>query len=310
MSLPGIEKPRIGVVIPVLNGARYVPKLLEALRSQSEVVHRILVIDSASIDDSASLAKAGGADVLAIARADFNHGSTRNRGAARLIEQGCDIIVFMTQDALPANRDYIGRLTSALREGVAAAAYARQIPYPEATPLEVFTRSFNYPGDSRMKSEADSQSMGLKAYFFSNVASAVRADAFQRVGGFPGDVIMNEDMVICARLLRSGCRVAYCADAVVFHSHNYTLRQQFRRYFDIGAFLSGNAEVGGRVGGEGLRFVRGQLGWCWRTGAKSWIPRCIVESGLKFTGMHLGKRHHLLPRWLKRRCSMHAYHWR
>jgi rhamnosyltransferase len=301
---------KVGIVIPVLNGSHYLPLLMQRLREQTQQCAQILIIDSASTDDSAAQARALGASVLTIERKDFNHGATRNLGAEVLMKDGVEVLVFMTQDALPGDEFFIANLVAPLGASGVVAAYARQIPYDDAVPLERFARAYNYPAISAIRSQENVAKNGLKAFFFSNVASAIRVDSFRRIGGFPTDVIMNEDMVLCARVFKSGQRVAYCADAIVRHSHNYSLRQQFKRYFDIGAFIAESHEVGGRVGGEGVRFVIGQISWCWNNSAKFWMVRGLVEAATKWLGIQFGKRHALLPLKWKRRCSMHAFYWR
>jgi rhamnosyltransferase len=243
-----------------------------------------------------------------IPQSAFNHGGTRNRAARATTG---DIVVFMTQDALPADDRFIERLTAPLRADLAAASYARQIPYDDATPPEVLTRSWNYPAAGRIRTTGDVAEMGIKAYFFSNVASAVRRERLEAVGGFPDDVIMNEDMVLCANLLAAGNAVSYCADAVVRHSHNYSIVQQFRRYFDIGAFFASHGHLlpGGAIGGEGMRFAWNQFAMLLRQRHLGWALRSPLENGAKLAALQLGKRHRLLPRWMKRRCSMHAFYW-
>jgi rhamnosyltransferase len=131
------------------------------------------------------------------------------------------------------------------------------------------------------------------------------------IGGFPDDVIMNEDMVLCARLLAAGDRIAYCADAVVRHSHNYSIAQQFRRYFDIGAFFDSHGHLlpGSNVKAEGTRFALNQLLALLRLGKPYWAARSLCENGAKFLAFQLGRHNRLLPRALKRRLSMHAFHW-
>lgn len=299
----------VTVVIPTYNGESHLRRLLPALQHQRPVPLRVVVIDSSSRDASAEVARAAGCQVEVIPQREFSHGGTRNRAAA-MAAPGTEILVFLTQDALPEDRDFLARLTAPISQGRAWASYARQIPHLGAQPGEIFARLFNYPVESTVRVPADVERLGLKAFFFSNVASAISVEAFRRVGGFPDDVIMNEDMVLCARILGVGGAVAYCAEAVVRHSHDYTIGQQFRRYFDIGAFLASSPLVRGRSLGQGLRFARGQIAWCWRNGAKAWVPRYVVESAAKFLGIQLGKRQRWLPLWLKRRFSMHALHWR
>lgn len=299
---------RVAVIIPVWNGAAYLRRLLPTLANQMPKPDHVIVVDSSSRDDSAAYARSQGCIVEVIPQQEFNHGGTRNRAAA-LAPAVCDVLVFMTQDALPQSPDFLARLVAPLRGGTVAGAYARQIPYEEASALEAFARNWNYPGHAARRTADAIPQLGMRAFFFSNVASAVTRAAFDAVGGFPNDVIMNEDMVLCARLLRAGHAVAYCADAVVRHSHDYTIAQQFRRYFDIGVFTAQSSEVDGRLGGAGVRFALGQVAWCWQRGAKRSIPRSLVESAVKYLGMQLGKRHRLLPRRLRRRCSMHRGYW-
>lgn len=298
----------VALIIPVWNGQQHLRAQLPALISQQQRPDRIVIIDSSSRDASAVVAREHGCLVEIIPQAEFNHGGTRNRGVA--LAGPADVYVFLTQDALPADDGFLRNLIEPILTGNADAAFARQEPYPDAWPPEVFARRFNYSDTSHVRTASDIERLGLRAFFFSNVASAVSAAMFAHVGGFPDNVIMNEDMVLCARVLRSGGRVAYVADARVLHSHNYTLKQQFRRYFDIGAFLSQSTEVGGGAGGHGLRFALGQIRWCTTHGALRWVPRCIIEVGLKWLAFQLGKRQRRLPLALKRRLSMHAFHWR
>jgi rhamnosyltransferase len=298
----------ISVIVPTLNAAQHLPKLLEALKTQSEPPLEVIVIDSASDDDTARIAVNAGCRLEPISRNEFDHGGTRNRAAA-LARGG--LLVFMTQDALPANPHFLTELAQPIRAGLAAAAYARQLPYPDAFPSEAFARTFNYPPVSSLRSVEDIPRLGLRAFFFSNVASMVAATTFLEVGRFPERTIMNEDMLLCAKLLRAGHRVAYRSESCVFHSHNYSLGQQFKRNFDIGAFVAQFrtelTEV--RTGEAGLTFALGQIKHL-VGGAWTWIPRTVLELGLKWTAYQLGQREQSIPVVWKRRLSMHRHYWK
>ncbi len=76
--------------------------------------------------------------------------------------------------------------------------------------------------------------MGIKTFFFSNVFSAIRRKEFEEIGGFPENVIMFEDMLFAAKLIERGYKIAYVPEAKVIHSHDYSLVQQFRRYYQAG----------------------------------------------------------------------------
>jgi rhamnosyltransferase len=298
----------VAVIIPTRQAASSLPGLLAALRQQSLPPSEIIVIDSSSADGTADIAAKQGCLVEAVPLASFNHGRARNLGARRT---QADALVFMTQDALPADRFFLEKLVQPVASGDAVAACARQIAREDATPLETFARAFNYPAASCRRTQADVPRLGIKAFFFSNVASAVRRDVFWAVGGFSESLIVNEDMHLCAKLLQAGHAVAYCADAEVYHSHNYTMRQQFGRYFDIGVFLTqarGELPVG-VIGAEGRRFAFAQCRYLMDRGDWGWLPRSLAESAVKFLGFHCGLRQDCLPGQWKRKLSLHPFYW-
>lgn len=298
----------ISVVIPTLDAGPYAKRIVVQLAAQTLPPDEIIVIDSQSSDGTAEAFRALGATVEEVERVAFHHATVRNRGAA---QASGDVLVFMTQDALPADRNCVERLVAPLLDGTAAASFARQVPSADSSPLERFARQTNYPEQSRNVTESDIETLGVRAFFFSNSFSAVRRDAFEELGGFPTHTIMNEDMLFAARLLRSGGPIAYVADAVTEHSHRYTLGQTLRRYFDIGVVFAQAREelVGVPLGGEGARYVGKLLTRLARDGDYHWIPAAIAESAVKLVGVSLGKRYRSLPLAWTRRMSMHPQYW-
>jgi rhamnosyltransferase len=67
----------ISVLVPTLNAAPYLPKLLDSLLDVQEVI----ILDSSSQDNTASIAQQYGVRVEVIPKAKFDHGGTRNRAA-------------------------------------------------------------------------------------------------------------------------------------------------------------------------------------------------------------------------------------
>ncbi len=119
-------------------------------------------------------------------------------------------------------------------------------------------------------------------------------------------------MVGAAKLLLTGWKTAYVAEATVYHSHAYTWRQEFHRYFDIGVLHAREAWLlreFGRAGGEGLRFVRSELSQLWPKDAW-YIPSALVRTFLKLAGYRLGRLEARLHRTLKRKLSLHEDFWR
>jgi rhamnosyltransferase len=277
----------ISVVIPTLNAGRLIGQLLSSLLSQDMKPLEIIVIDSSSEDNTVDIARELGVNTMVIPRTTFNHGGTRNQAA---LTAAGDILVFMTQDAIPLNGSLLRELTAPLQEHDIAASYARQIPRPDAPLLEIFMRQFNYPEEGAVKSMHDLKQLGIKTFFSSNVCSSMKKELFMKVGMFPETVRANEDMVITAKYIISGYKVAYVPEAMVIHSHNYSLFRQYLRYYNIGSSIRGNKWIldYAHAEGEGLKFFREQVQFVVKKHKFHLIPYIFFESIAKFLGFRLG----------------------
>lgn len=278
---------RLSVIIPTLNAGTQIEDLLSRLSTQDVKPYETIVIDSSSDDATVEIAQRFGARTMVIPRKMFNHGTTRN-AAAR--EAAGDVLVFMTQDALPADNTLLANLTASLEADDIAGSYGRHIPRDAATPPETFARQFNYPEKALIKSIANLPTDGIKTFFFSNACSALKRDAFLRAGMFPEGVKSNEDMLLAARLILSGQRIAYVPSARVFHSHRYSLFQLFTRYYNIGSSLKQNTWLlkHARSEGEGLRFLKEEFCFLVNRRRYGWIPYIVVEGLAKYTGYRIG----------------------
>jgi rhamnosyltransferase len=296
------------VVVPTLNAAadwpRFCSALLENVAPQS-----VLIIDSESTDGTKALAQAAGFRVHGIRREEFNHGGTRQLAVELLPD--AEIIVFLTQDAVLVTAHSIGTLVELFKREDIGAAFGRQLPHPRAKPIEAHARLFNYPAQSSIRTLTDKEYLGFKSIFISNSFAAYRRLSLNAVGGFPRNVIFGEDTITAAKLLLAGWKIAYVAEAQVYHSHSYKWRQEFRRYFDIGVLHvreSWLLKEFGDAGGEGARFVKSELRYLW---PRYWflVPSALIRTTLKLAGYRLGKMEEKLgPEW-KRRLSMNRQFW-
>lgn len=265
-------------------------------------------------------------EVLIAARAALADGSSLENGQCRQRElaagafaEAPDIsvdyaLIYLTQDAIPASPDSFANLLDELyAEADIGVAYGRQLPHPGAGLLGAQARRFNYPPESRSKRLADASELGIKTCFSSDSFSAYRSDALAAVGGFPEDVIGSEDAYVAARLLQAGYAVRYAASAEVYHSHDYRLLEEFRRYFDIGVFYGRErwirAAFGG-AGGEGKRYVLAEIQALRAAGALYRVPEIALRSAFKLLGYRLGQLERHLPVALKRRISMFPGYWK
>jgi rhamnosyltransferase len=295
---------KISVIIPTLNAENYLQFLTTSLSEQVEMI----IVDSSSADNTAQIACNLGARVEVIPRAEFDHGATRNR-AARLARG--DILVFLTQDALPAHPDFLEKLTKPIQSGEVVATYAKQRAVATASPLERFMREFRFPEISSIRKLEAGQTLSVRDVAFSNAAAAYKADVFWELGGFPENVILGEDVMFVSKALKAGYAICYCAEAQIWHTHDYTPWQQFKRYFDIGACYSraGDTLGGGQASGEGLRFAKAQFAFLAKEKAWAWFPRAILELGTKWLGYKLGYLEAKLPLAWKKRFSLQPHFW-
>lgn len=280
-----MKKPTIGIVLPTLNASKHLDRCLAPL-ADSPLKPRILVVDSSSTDDTVEKATQYGAEVQIIPRHEFNHGATREKARQYL---ATDIVFMVTQDAYAINNGMISKLIEPIVQEKAAVAYARQIPHDGAGFLEAFPREFNYPEKSHIREIADFKKYGVYTYFCSNAFAAYNNKALDTIGGFQS-VLFGEDTVAVAQLLRNGHKVAYVAEALVQHSHHYTLRQEFRRNYEIGRARAQNKHLLNSDGDtqRGKQFV---LEMCKRLICeKPWLlPYASAHVFMKWLGYRLGK---------------------
>src|SRR5690606_13787757 len=143
-----VSMPQIGLIVPTLNAGSLWQSWLAAFDRQTRKPDRLLVIDPSSSDNPVARARSHGFEVQVIAKADFNHGGTRQFGIGLMPE--AEIIVFLTQDALLADPDAIERLLEPFADDRVGAAYGRQLPHRDATPIGAHARLFNYPPVSQV----------------------------------------------------------------------------------------------------------------------------------------------------------------
>ncbi|WP_114937653.1 glycosyltransferase [Mucilaginibacter endophyticus] len=301
---------KVALLIPTLNAGSSWLEALESIKSQTYNLSNKIIIDSGSKDNTINLSNQYGFKVKEINKSEFNHGKTRQQ----LVElsEDADICIFLTQDAILASPDSISNIVNAFDDPQVGMAYGRQLPHKNAQTLESHARLYNYPAISHIRSSEDITQMGFKVFFCSNSFAAYRRNALLAIGGFPTDSIMGEDAIVAARMLTAGYKKAYVADATVYHSHTYTLVQEFRRYFDTRVFHEQNKWLirdFGKPTGEGFKFMRSELKYVLKH-KKSIILNSVFSLGAKWLGYKSGKFYKKLPKQILKRFSMHSFYWK
>lgn len=306
---------KVDVIIPVYKPDRRFLTMIEKLQAQTVPVNRIILMNTEQkyldrlLYGTTLERENHNITVKHLSKREFDHGRTRNQGVKL---SDADVFVMMTQDAMPADEYLVERLLESLRGEKVAAAYARQLPGRDSSEAERYTRRFNYPEQSRVKTKEDLSELGVKTFFCSNVCAAYRRGIFDQLGGFVNRAIFNEDMLFAAKAVEAGFCIAYAAQAKVYHSHNYTYRQQFRRNFDLGVSQADHPEVFAAYPSEseGIRLVKSTVAHLKKKGMWNKIPDVIIQSGFKYMGYLMGKRYRRLPVRLVMVCSSNREYWR
>lgn len=303
-------KLNISILIPTLNAGNIWPDVLDSIVNQQFLVKRKIIIDSGSSDDTVLLARQFGFEVVEIKKAEFNHGKTRQQAAD--LSNSADICIFLTQDAILASADAIQNIVAVFDDPEVGMAYGRQLPHQNAKPLETHARLFNYPDEPVINSISDADKLGFKITFCSNSFAAYRYSALMEVGGFPTDSIMGEDAIVAAKMIQAGYKKAYVANAAVYHSHSYTVSEEFKRYFDTRVFHEQNKwiiETYGKPTGAGIKFMVSELKYILKHDPKS-IVKSISSLGAKWLGYKSGGFYKKMSRSMLKKLSMHHFYWK
>lgn len=302
------EAPSVSIIIPAKNEAKNIGGTLKAIFGQDFVdPFEVIVIDSGSADGTVEIAGRFNVVLHQIPPEEFAHGRTRNLGAR--LASGRNF-VFLNADAMPAESGWLRRLLTDLEPDNVAGVYGRQIARDWAHPMEQFFLDYLYGGRRRVQAKL-SRPLDMDTILFSTVNCAIKRSVWET---YPFDeaVVMTEDQVWSRQVLEAGYTIVYNPDAAVYHSHNYSLRQALKRFFDSG-WSSEDSYLPKRTGATAALLMRtvgyalGELVFLLRKGHWRLIPYAGLYEGTKLAGLLLGRWHRRLPQALKRRLSANYY---
>lgn len=295
----------ISIVIPTYNGARWFKDTLPLIRAQ-DMPAELVAVDSGSTDETLDLLREYDARIHEIPNHEFSHGYARNLGVG--LASG-PLILFMSQDVVPIGTDWLSRMAALMEDPRVGAAHVRQLPRPDATPLERFFNNELYPAGNRRFELQPGERVTLDKIFFSNVCSITRRELCLRFP-FPEDIIMSEDQVFAKALLQNGYVTLYQGDIEVVHSHHYDLGTLFRRNFDSAYSLQGvTEESASGVASAGLRYIRREVAFLARERAWGWLAYLPLYEAARISGRLFGAQANRLPVRLRKFMSLHRNYW-
>ena len=271
------------IIIPTYNAEPYLEQLLPALKMQVGVMpNDFHIIDSSSTDNTRQAFKDFGARVQKIDQCEFGHGKTRTFAAD--LHKDSDILIYMTQDAIPNNMNTIQNLIATFNNASVSLAFGRQLPRNGAGHIESHGRLYNYGTQSYIASFKDKDHMGIKTFFCSNSFAAYRRTSLENIGFFPEEINFSEDQVVAAKMLLASGEIAYAANATVKHSHDLTIKEEWERYKMIGATYKDQRGLFGQFGRSeksGLSFVLSEFNYLIKK-APWLIPESFLRTLVKY----------------------------
>ncbi len=293
---------RIDVIIPVYKPDQKFNRLLKKLSEQTLTPDKVLIANTVGETDDCDKIKSRAKEemgqgkteieVYPVKKSEYDHALTRQKMAEI---SDADAVLFMTQDAVPAGPHLLERLSEALENG-ADAAFARQVANEKADILEKYTRLFNYTGKSYVRTAEDFKKYGIKTIFCSDTCMMYKKDRFIEMGGFREKSIFAEDMTYAYRLLKAGGSLAYVSEAKVFHSHDYSLKDNFKRSFALGVNQADHPEIFKKLSSEkeGTRYVKYMIKRLGKQGRLLKTPYFILSCGVRYLGVIMGRNYKVL----------------
>lgn len=282
----------IDIICPLYHAENYIKNLDTAIKQQEQVnIKTIKYIltkhqEETKNDNTETILKQLQAIYTIITPEEFSHSLTREK---EIYKSQADIVVLITQDIIIQRRDWLYYLTKDIEEGTCDAAYSRQLCNNQS--IEKYTRESNYPIESKIVSKKDIETLGLKTFFFSDASSAIKRETFIKLKGYDGKRLpISEDMYIAYKLIMNGYQIKYCAESQVIHSHQFTWKQQYKRYYDTGKFFKENSYLDqygtNTAGGSMAKYV---LNRAWQD--KNWkaLANFLPNMAARWIGMKRGK---------------------
>lgn len=210
---------RVSIIIRTLNEAKHLGDLLTMITAQETDGWEIetVLVDSGSTDETVEIARDHGARIIGIKQSDFSFGRALNRGCKAATG---DIITIISGHCVPVGRNWIAALCAPLAEGKASYSYGRQIgdDHSNYSERRIFAKYF--PEKSAIPQEG---------FFCNNANSALLRSAWASMP-FDEDITGLEDMELAKQMIEQGHKIAYVADAPVFHHHEESWKQVRRRF--------------------------------------------------------------------------------
>ncbi len=294
----------VTIILLTRNAGNDFSRTLKKIFSQKKVNFDVLQIDSSSTDSTLSIAAEYKLKQIVIPKAEFNHGSTREMG----IEQASgEIVVFLTQDAVPSSDDWLFNLVSPFKDKKVAGTFGRQLVTTSSNLYENYYYSKEFPDRNCSWTEKNYLNAGV---LFSDVNSALRRDLYLK-NRYKGNILVSEDIQWAQNIIKKGYEITYVSSASVFHSHNYPLNMLFKISFDIGAasVITETQAVTEVKGKRTFDRIVERSKYMLNSSSLYWLFFSLIIDFVRLFGFTLGKKYKAFPMYLIKKMSNYPQYW-
>lgn len=282
---------KVDIICPLYNAESYIENLHKSFLMQKKVkIGEIRYVLTECNDGTEAYLTDNNIEYKKIKKSEFSHSLVREKEA---MESDSDVVAFVTQDVVIDDELWLYNLTKDIGKDGIVAAYSKQVT--KYNNIEKYTREANYPSESKVVSKDDIPVLGLKTFFFSDASSAIDTKVFKKLNGYDGkNLPISEDMYIAYKIITGGYKIKYCAESVVRHSHNFTLKEVYDRYKLTGKFFRENSYLdnyGTNKSGGGLaKYI---LKRAIQEKNVKVLLRFLPDMGARFIGMKVG----MMSKW-------------
>ena len=277
----------IDIICPLYNAENYIDNLHKSLLKQKNAkINKIIYVLTESKDNTENKLKENKIEYKKIQKKDFSHSLVREKEA---MKSNADILVFITQDIVIEDDKWLYNLTKDINADIVA-AYSRQIS--KYNNIEKYTREKNYPDKSFIVSKDDIKNLGLRTFFFSDASSCIKTSVFKELNGYDNkNLPISEDMYIAYKIIMNGYKIKYEANSIVYHSHNFKLKELYGRYKLTGKFFKENSYLD-QYGttGSGTNLAKFILKRIFQDKNFKLLFRYPFDMAARLVGMKVGKR--------------------
>jgi glycosyltransferase involved in cell wall biosynthesis len=210
---------RISAVIPCHNGAAFLEEAIRSVRAQTRAVHELIVVDDASMDDSAEIAERLGARVLRMP-SNVGPSASRNRGVR---EARGDVIAFLDADDywMPEHCEKVVGLLERHEDCAVAFGRRRSVGTRDGAPASPISLADDEPSWVLWRL--------IRENIITQSAAVVRRAALQRHGGYDESRRYSEDYELWLRLASTAPFVCTSSITVSYRLHPHQVSRDGAR---------------------------------------------------------------------------------